>query len=81
MLRGAQGYCNNFIMRLLLSSYHWVPSRGRSESAALGVCVYIKSLYTHILRVLPIHFGRETVPSGSYYKSLLEPFRYELETP
>ena len=20
---------------------HWVPSRGRSESAALGVCVYI----------------------------------------
>ena len=26
---------------------HWVPSRGRSESAALGVCVYIKTLYTH----------------------------------
>ena len=25
---------------------HWVPSRGRSESAALGVCVYIKT-YTH----------------------------------
>ena len=22
------------------------------------------SLYTHTLRVLPIHFGRETVPSG-----------------
>ena len=22
------------------------------------------SLYTHKLRVLPIHFGRETVPSG-----------------
>ena len=39
---------------------HWVPSRGRSESAALGVCVHIK---THTLRVLPIHFGRETVPS------------------
>ena len=34
---------------------HWVPSRGRSESAALGVC--IKSLYTHTVRVLPIHFG------------------------
>ena len=41
---------------------HWGPSRGRSESAALGVCVYT-SLYTHTLRVLPIHFGRETVPS------------------
>ena len=23
------------------------------------------SLYTHTLRVLPIHFGRETVPSGT----------------
>ena len=33
---------------------------GRSESAALGECVY----YTHTLRVLTIHFGRETVPSG-----------------
>ena len=22
-------------------------------------------IYTHTLRVLPIHFGRETVPSGS----------------
>ena len=43
---------------------HWVPSRGRSESAALGVCVYIKSLYTHTLRVLTIHFGREAVPSA-----------------
>ena len=40
---------------------HWVPSRGRSESAALGVCVYIQ---THTLRVLPIHFDRETVPSA-----------------
>ena len=49
------------------SSSHWVPSRGRSESAALGVCMYIKTLYTHTLRVLPIHFGRETVPSGSSY--------------
>ena len=35
---------------------------GRSESAALGVCVYIYK-DTHTLRVLPIHFGRETVPS------------------
>ena len=42
---------------------HWVPSRGRSESAALGVCVYIKSLYTHTVRHTQIHFGRETVPS------------------
>ena len=25
---------------------HWVPSRGRSESAALGVCVYIVFIYT-----------------------------------
>ena len=24
------------------------------------------SLYTHTLRVLPIHFGRETVPSDWY---------------
>ena len=23
---------------------HWVPSRGRSESAALGVCVYNKDM-------------------------------------
>ena len=26
------------------SSDHWVPSRGRSESAALGVCVYNKDM-------------------------------------
>ena len=28
------------------------------------------SLYTHTLRVLPIHFGRETVPSALYYVGL-----------
>ena len=29
------------------------------------------SLYTHTLRVLPNHFGRETVPSGiEYYNQL-----------
>ena len=48
---------------------HWVPSRGRSESAALGVC---ESLYTHTLRVLPIHFGRETVPSGPNIETELD---------
>ena len=47
-------------MTMITDDDHWVPSRGRSESAALGVCV---SLYTHTLRVLPIHYGRETVPS------------------
>ena len=51
-------------MHLAVELDHWVPSRGRSESAALGVCVYIYiKTYTHTLRVLPIHFGRETVPS------------------
>ena len=50
---------------MFIKKKHWVPSRGRSESAALGMCVCIERLlYTHSLRVLPIHFGRETVPSA-----------------
>ena len=43
-----------------------IPSRGRSESAALGVLPIhfgreTVPSYTHTPRVLPIHFGRETV--------------------
>ena len=29
------------------------------------------SLYTHTLRVLPIHFGRETVPSGDKVRKVI----------
>ena len=54
---------NNRITAASRPLIHWVPSRVRSESAALGVCVYI--------RVLPIHFDRETVPSALIFRVLL----------
>ena len=41
-------------------------SRPKWIGSTRSVCV---SLYTHTLRVLPIHFGRETVPSGQMWES------------
>ena len=32
------------LLSVITLSYHLVPSRGRSESVALGVCVYITRL-------------------------------------
>ena len=63
---------NLFIFRMCLSknpslqlSYSHVHHTGYRLAAEVNrqhsECVCI---YTHTLRVLPIHFGRETVPSG-----------------